>query len=239
MRPGLWQAARGCYPVAMGDGDFPLDADGIWLAAPRSAPAAPPGRPALFLDRDGLLVEEVNYLHRPEDLRLLPGAAPLLAAAAAAGWARVLVTNQSGIGRGYYGWADFAATEAELERLLAAGGGGLDLVVACPFHGEALPPYDRADHPDRKPAPGMLLKAAARLGLDRARSWILGDQASDIAAGRAAGLAGGVLVLEGHALRPGEREKALAEATEAYRVVAVAGLLEAASLLWPAGRKQV
>lgn len=219
----------------MDAGDFPLDPDGLWLAGPGGRPPLPArqGEPALFLDRDGLLVEEVGYLHRPEAVRLLPGAGALLAAAAAAGWARVLVTNQSGIGRGYYDWAAFAATQARLEELLAADGGSLDLVVGCPFHAEGRPPYDRADHPDRKPAPGMLLKAAKLLGCDLARSWILGDQASDMAAGRAAGLAGGLFVLTGHATRVGEREKALAEAGAGYRVVAIDGLPAAAARLWP------
>ena len=215
--------------------DFPLDADGLWLSGPGGVPPGGtprrPGAPALFLDRDGLLVEEVGYLHRPEEVRLLPGAGALLAAAGAAGWARVLVTNQSGIARGYYGWAAFAATQARLEALLAAEGGGLELVLGCPFHAAGRPPYDRPDHPDRKPAPGMLLKAAKVLGCDLARSWILGDQASDLAAGRAAGLAGGIHLASGHGGRPGERQKALAEARPDYRVLAAESLAEAASLL--------
>jgi D-glycero-D-manno-heptose 1,7-bisphosphate phosphatase len=204
---------------------WPLS-DGIWLAAPggASAVAEEPGRPALFLDRDGLLVEEVGYLHRPQDVRLLPGAAALLVAAERAGWRRVVVTNQSGIGRGRYGWEDFAATQARIEALLAEAGAGLDLVVACPFHAEARPPWQAADHPCRKPRPGMLLLAAERLGLDRRRSWILGDQASDMAAGRAAGLAGGGHLATGHGAA--ERPAALREASEGFAVRPFATLLE-------------
>ena len=200
--------------------------DGIWLAAPGalSPPAPTAGGPALFLDRDGLLVEEVGYLHRPADVRLQPGVAPLLRRAAAAGWARVVVTNQSGIGRGLYGWAEFAATQVQIEALLAAEGAALDLVAACPFHPQARPPWRAAEHPCRKPRPGMLLLAAERLGLDLARSWILGDQASDMAAGRAAGLAGGGHLATGHGLA--ERGKALREARPGYRVLPFATLLE-------------
>jgi len=178
--------------------------DGIWCqVSPRSPGVAPEPRRALFLDRDGVLVEDPGYLHRPEELRLMPGAGELIAAANRRGCAVVLVTNQSGIGRGYYGWPDFAATQERLEQALAAQGGFLDMVLACAFHPEAMPPYRHPDHPCRKPRPGMLLRAAARLGLDRSGSWIVGDRAADLAAGRAAGLAGGILV----ASRPGRAER--------------------------------
>ncbi|HKY95922.1 MAG TPA: HAD-IIIA family hydrolase [Kiloniellales bacterium] len=205
--------------------DWPLR-EGIWLAAAGGAkPAAgEPGLPALFLDRDGLLVREVGYLHRPADVRLYPGAAALLLAAARAGWRSVVVTNQSGIGRGLYGWEAFAATQARIEALLAAEGAALDLVVACPFHAEALPPWRVADHPCRKPRPGMLLLAAKTLGLDLERSWILGDQASDMAAGRAAGLAGGGHLATGHGQM--ERARALREARDGFVVRPFATLLE-------------
>lgn len=206
---------------------------GIWLAAPGGgAPvAAHPGRPALFLDRDGLLVEEVGYLHRPSDVRLQPGVAALLLAAERAGFARVVVTNQSGIGRGLYDWDAFAATEATIEALVADAGATFDLVVACPFHPEALPPWRVAEHPCRKPRPGMLLLAAETLALDLGRSWILGDQASDMAAGRAAGLAGGGHLITGHGQM--ERARALREAREDFPVHAFATLLEVpAALGW-------
>ena len=157
-------------------------------------------------------------------MRLLPGAAALLLAAERAGWRRVVVTNQSGIGRGLYGWDAFAATQARIEALLGEAGAGVDLVVACPFHAEALPPWRVADHPCRKPRPGMLLLAAERLGLDLKRSWILGDQASDMAAGRAARLAGGGHLATGHGAA--ERAAALREAREDFAVRPFATLLE-------------
>ncbi len=201
----------------MMSGDF-LDDDGIWCQAPRPERAASlRGRPALFLDRDGVLVAEVGYLHRPGDVRLIPGAAALIAAANRAGLAAVLVTNQAGIGRGYYGWAEFQATQERVSENLAAAGAALDMVLACPFHAQGQPPYRHPAHPCRKPRPGMILRAAARLGLDLAGSWIVGDRAIDLEAGRAAGLAGGMQVLTGHGAA--ERDAALEVASGRFRVL--------------------
>ena len=179
-----------------------LQADGIWCQLLRR----PPAGPALFLDRDGTLIEERHYLRDPLEVRLLPGAAATLAAANERGLAVVVVTNQSGIGRGLLSWQDFARVEARLAALLSASGAGLDLVLACPFHPAAAPPYRAEEHPSRKPRPGMILRAAELLNLDLARSWIVGDKVSDLAAGKAAGLAGGLLVETGY----GRTEKAAA-----------------------------
>lgn len=176
-----------------------LENDGIWcqVVRPETAPACR-GRPALFLDRDGVVVQEVGYLHRPEDVRLVPGAAATIAAANRLGLPVMVLSNQSGIGRGYYGWPEFESTQARIVAQLAAAGAALDMVLACPFHPEGEPPYRHRAHPCRKPRPGMLLRAAERLGLDLAGSWIVGDRTIDLEAGRAAGLAGGLHVLSGH-----------------------------------------
>ena len=208
----------------------PLDDDGIWcqLLRPEQA-ACLRGRPALFLDRDGVLVEEVGYLHRPDDVRPIPGAAALVAAANRAGLAVVLITNQSGIGRGYYGWPEFEVTQARISADFAAAGAAFDAVLACPYHPEAEPPYRHPAHPCRKPRPGMILRAAERLGLDLAGSWIVGDRAIDLEAGRAAGLAGGVQVLTGHGMA--ERDAALGLATEGFRVLTAESAAEAPALL--------
>ena len=209
-RPGA--PARGSGVAAF------LDPDGIWCQVVREAPAgATPDRPALFLDRDGVVVDEVDFLHRPEDVRLAPGAAETVAAANRAGVPVVIVSNQSGIGRGRYGWPEFAATQDRILARLAEAGAAVDMVLACPFHAEGRPPYRHPAHPCRKPNPGMLLRAAERLALDRAGSWIVGDRASDLAAGRAAGLAGGLHVLTGYG--PGERAAAQALAGEGFRVL--------------------
>ncbi|MCW5770431.1 MAG: HAD family hydrolase [Rhodospirillaceae bacterium] len=143
---------------------------------------------ALFLDRDGILNEDHGYTHRPEDLRLVPGAAALCRAAAARGFLLVIVTNQSGIGRGLYTEADFRRFTEAMSAAYRAEGVEFAAVYACPFHPtEGVGPY-RRDHPWRKPAPGMLLDAARDLGLDLAASVMLGDGGRDIVAARAAGV---------------------------------------------------
>lgn len=144
-------------------------------------------KPAVFLDRDGTLNEEVGYLAREEDLRLLPGAAAAVAKLNARGIPVVVVTNQSGIGRGYYGWEEFAAVMSRMGALLALENAHLDAVYAAPHHGEGLGEYAVADHSDRKPNPGMLQRAAEEHGFDLARSWMVGDKAMDVEAGRRAG----------------------------------------------------
>jgi D-glycero-D-manno-heptose 1,7-bisphosphate phosphatase len=198
-----------------------LEPDGTWCQVLGSVPDRREARsPALFLDRDGVVVEEVHFLHRPEDVILVAGAARVIVRARARGIIVVLATNQSGIARGLYGWEAFAATQ---ERIGAA----LDMVLACPFHPDGKAPY-RGDHPCRKPWPGMLQRAAERLGLDLAASWVIGDRARDLEAGRAAGCAGGLHVLTGH----GDRERAAATAlkTDGFDVHLGASIAAAAKL---------
>ncbi len=204
--------------------------DGIWCQLLRPDEAASlRGRPALFLDRDGVLVAEVGYLHRPEEVRLIPGAAALIAAANRAGLPVVVVTNQAGIGRGIYGWAEFRATQERISADLAAEGAALDMVLACPFHAKAESPYRHPAHPCRKPRPGMILRAAERLGLDLAGSWIVGDRALDLEAGRAAGLAGGAQVLTGQGAA--ERDAALEVTTGRFRVLGAESVAEVPAML--------
>lgn len=168
-----------------------IDGLGCWR---RLAPGARRGGAAVFLDRDGVLIEDTGYPGRAEDVRLLPGAAQAVARLNTAGRAVVVVTNQSGIARGYYGWDGFAAVQAEIDARLAEAGARLDAVMACGFHKDGQGPLAVAGHPWRKPGPGMITAAAEALGLEPGASWIVGDQGSDLEAGRAAGLAGGVLV---------------------------------------------
>ena len=144
-------------------------------------------RPALFLDRDGTLVEEVPYLHDPGRVVLAQGAGAL-AAVAAAGYALVVVTNQAGVARGLYDEAAVAAVHRRLGELLAGAGVRLDAVLYCPHHPEGtVPGYARACR-DRKPGPGMLEAAAARLGLDLAASFLVGNHPADVGAAVAAGV---------------------------------------------------
>ncbi len=148
-------------------------------------PAAPPRhdgrRPAVFLDRDGTLIEDVPYLADPSGIRFLPGAAEALVRLRRAGFARVLVTNQSGIGRGFFTEDRLREIHAELEGRLAGVGASLDGIYYCP----SAPSEE--DCPDRKPAPGMLLRGAVELGIDLDASWMVGDKMSDVMAGLNAG----------------------------------------------------
>ncbi len=142
----------------------------------------------LILDRDGVVNVDTGYLHRVEECRFVDGIFEMSAAFAARGFAIVIATNQAGIGRGYYGAAEFEALMSWMRAEFAQRGVPLAAVYHCPDHPtEGIGPY-RRDNPWRKPGPGMLLQAASDLSLDLARSWTVGDRPSDIAAGRAAGV---------------------------------------------------
>lgn len=145
-------------------------------------------RPALFLDRDGVINVDHGYVHRAEQTEFLPGIFELVARARAAGYAVVVVTNQAGIGRGYYSEADFLAYTAWMQREFERRGAAIDGVYFCPDHPEFGIGKYRRDSPMRKPNPGMLQLAARELQLDLAQSLIIGDSETDIQAGRRAGL---------------------------------------------------
>lgn len=147
-----------------------------------------PGTPALFLDRDGVINHDLGYVHRSADFRFMDGIFALCETARGAGMAVHVVTNQAGIGRGYYSEADFLALSDWMRAEFTAQGVALDGVHYCPFHPEHGIGDYRRESPRRKPAPGMLLDAAATHGLDLSRSVIVGDKASDMQAGYAAGV---------------------------------------------------
>ena len=205
-----------------------------------SAVAGDAGGRALFLDRDDTLVRDEGYMSRPEQIELLPGVAEALRAARAAGWRLYLVTNQSGIGRGYYTMADALACNRRLEALVfgpvAADGLGRDRGLrsqvadstpilrpatcdlrpeaarARGFDGVCIAP-ERPDEPSRyrKPSPAYLLERIAEDGLDPARCRMVGDKVSDLACGLAAGVPP-VLVARGATGAPREDAAAFAAA---------------------------
>ena len=147
-------------------------------------------RRAIFLDRDGTLIHDPGYLSDPDGVALLEGVAEGLQALAAAGFALVVVTNQSGIARGKYTVAQYEAVAARLADELAAHGVRLLDAYFCPYHPEGTtPPYD-VDHPDRKPSDGMWRRAADEHGIDLASSWSIGDGERDVVAGKRAGTRG-------------------------------------------------
>ncbi len=208
--------------MSKADRALPIDEDGIWIdvASDRRRPPLV-RRPALFLDRDGVVVEDTGYLRREADVRLIEGASTVVARANMLGLPVIVVSNQSGIGRDLFDWATFARVQAYIDALLAAEAARIDAVLACPHHPLAALPYTHPDAPWRKPNPGMLLKAAARLNVELARSWIVGDRAHDLLAGRRAGLAGGVHVTTGEGRDEDQRRLALALNEPGFHVAAV------------------
>lgn len=164
--------------------------------AAEAAPARARGRPAALLDRDGTLMIDHGYVGRPDQVELLPDAARGLRLLAGAGLALVVVTNQSGVGRGFFTMAEVDAVNERLARLLLEEGVELDGFYTCP-HG-----------PDsgcecRKPAAGLARRAAAELGLDLGASVVIGDKESDVELGLAAGSATVRLAPEGTRSRAG------------------------------------
>jgi len=166
---------------------------------------------AVFLDRDGTINEETGYMDRLEKLKLIPVAAEAIRLINASGMKAVVVTNQSGVARGLFDEVFVETVHTRLREMLRAEGASLDGIYFCPHHPTEGRERYLTTCDCRKPAPGLLLQAAADLNLDLARSYMVGDTLKDIEAGARAG-AQGVLVRTGYgsesaaALIPGEKE---------------------------------
>lgn len=184
-------------------------------------------RAGLFLDRDGVLVEEVGYLHKVADLRLRKGAADLVRAANRVGVPVGLVSNQSGIDRGMYGWDAWEEVEAEIDARLERHGAWLDARVACAFHPEHTRAWGAEHEYWRKPGPGMPLHAARLVGADPRLSWMVGDMASDVVAAKEAGFTGAVHVRSLH----GQRDEALSQLNRGFLVHPAETLADAHQIL--------
>ncbi|MFH0777273.1 MAG: HAD family hydrolase [Candidatus Eisenbacteria bacterium] len=157
---------------------------------------------AVFLDRDGTIIEETGYLSDPEKVRLIEGAASSVAELNRRGVPVVVVSNQAGVARGLVTNRDLQTVNRRMSELLSAGGASLDAMYFCPHH----PEYDRQCD-CRKPQPGLILRAAKELSIDLARSFMVGDRLIDMQAGRSAGTATVFL-------RTGYGEKELSENRE-------------------------
>jgi D-glycero-D-manno-heptose 1,7-bisphosphate phosphatase len=145
-------------------------------------------RPGLFLDRDGIINEDTNFLYKWEDCRFIDGIVSLIATANQLGYVVCVVTNQSGIGRGMYTEEDFHLLMEQMTAELLRQGARLDAVYYSPFHPvHGIGEY-KQETDCRKPSPGMLLRASAEHGIDLARSIMVGDRCSDMGAGFAAGV---------------------------------------------------
>ncbi len=153
-------------------------------------------KPAVFLDRDGTIIENVHHLADPGLVKLIPGAAQAIKLLRQAGVPCVVVSNQSAVGRGILTLETLDLIHQEMCNQLSGSGAMVDGWYFCP---EAPKTNDRTlvDHPDRKPGPGMLLRAAKELNLNLAESWMIGDMVSDLLAGRNAGCRGSILVKTG------------------------------------------
>ncbi|MBN1943998.1 MAG: HAD family hydrolase [Phycisphaerae bacterium] len=142
---------------------------------------------AIFLDRDGTVMDDPGYLADPAGVKLLPGVDLAIKSLRQAGYKVVVVTNQSGVARGLLNEETLEKIHAELRRTLAEKGAMLDAIYYCPFHPEGSVPQYTRDSDLRKPAPGMLYQAAKELDLDLPACWMVGDSIRDVAAGLAAG----------------------------------------------------
>jgi len=153
-----------------------------------AAPESPP-RPALFLDRDGVLNEDQGFVHRWEDFRWIAGARETVAAFNRAGWLVIVVTNQSGVGRGYYTEADMHVLHDRMQADLAEAGARIDAFYHAPQHPDSPSAvYRHPDPPLRKPNPGMILQALSDWPIDREASLLVGDKPSDLEAASRAGV---------------------------------------------------
>ncbi|WP_298704498.1 HAD family hydrolase [uncultured Veillonella sp.] len=147
-------------------------------------------RKVIFLDRDGVINVDVNYLYRIEDLSFMPGAKEALALAVKAGYDLIVVTNQSGVARGYYTEADVRTLHQHMGKELAAVGAPILKFYYCPHHKDGVISEYTKTCTCRKPKPGMILDACNEYDIDLKSSFLIGDKPSDIEAAEAAGIKG-------------------------------------------------
>lgn len=181
-----------------------------------------PERAAAFLDRDGVINEDRNYVYRVENFQFLPGALEACREFVQAGYLLVIITNQAGIARGYYDRRDFEKLTCWMKERFLEAGAPLSAVYHCPHHPEANIESLRRACDCRKPAPGLILQATRELGIDLRRSFLVGDKLSDIEAGRAAGVEKCFLVSDPHCVPPARHSadavvRSLAEVNELIR----------------------
>jgi D-glycero-D-manno-heptose 1,7-bisphosphate phosphatase len=150
----------------------------------------------IFVDRDGTLIDEVEFLHSWDQIHIIPGVPEALAAANRAGHPIIVATNQSGVARGFFTEAFVQETGAHLNTLFAPAGAHLDGYYYCPHHVEGKPPYN-FDCPERKPKPGMLQRAANDMGLTLQGAYMIGDRVVDLQTGAELGVIP-LLVRTGH-----------------------------------------
>lgn len=145
-------------------------------------------QPALFLDRDGVINIDHGYVGSVEQFEIVPGIVDVLKAAQERGYLLIVITNQSGIARGYFTAEDYLAVERHMKERFSEQGVSFTAVYHCPHHPDGTVPQLAVDCSCRKPMPGLILKAASEHHVDLAHSILVGDKPSDVAAGLAAGV---------------------------------------------------
>jgi D,D-heptose 1,7-bisphosphate phosphatase len=147
-------------------------------------------RAAAFLDRDGVINVDRGYVYRPDQVEWIAGARETVRYLNNLGYRVVIVTNQAGVAHGYYGEDSVRSLHTWMQEQFAEWGAFIDAFYYCPYHPEAKNPQYRADHTDRKPRPGMILRAFADMHIEKRRSFLIGDKSTDIEAAQAAGIPG-------------------------------------------------
>jgi len=165
-------------------------------------------RPAVFLDRDGVINKETDYVYKVDEFHFIEGVFAACREMSASGYRLIVITNQAGIARGYYTEADFHQLTKWMLETFRQQDVEIDGVYYCPHHPVHGVGDYRCDCDCRKPAPGMILRAANEHSLDLQRSILIGDKVSDIEAGRAAGVGCNALVLTGHSVSDQDQDKA-------------------------------
>jgi D,D-heptose 1,7-bisphosphate phosphatase len=189
---------------------------------------------AVFLDRDNTVIDDPGYLADPQGVRLLPGVEEALTRLAGASWRLIVVTNQSGVARGLLTEDMLQQVHAEIQRQLAQRGAKLDAIYYCPFLPEAPVEAYARDSDERKPKPGMLLRAAREMDLDLRASWMVGDSDRDIQAGRRAGCRTILIRHDGDQSEPvgqGDRGEPAGQDDEAWPDFTARNLQEAAEVI--------
>ena len=201
---------------------YNMDDTGVTQTEFHLRPTYTPKRRAVFLDRDGTINPQPAYRTGPEEFSLLPGAAEALSKLKRAGYALVVVSNQTAVGQGYVTTETVGAVNDRMASLLGASGVDLDGVY-CRYHSPgAVVPEHRTDHPETKPSPAMLYAASEDLNLDPSTSFMVGDSKSDVEAGRNAGCRASLLV------KTGSGSEALARLTPGHAAYVAADLAAAA-----------
>lgn len=165
---------------------------------------------AVFLDRDGTINKEVNYLHRPEDFVFIPGAVEAIKIFRRLGYKVIVITNQAGVARGYYKEGDVKALHQFLDNLLADEGTSIDAYYYCPHHPDGILEEYEGECSCRKPKTGMIIHATKDFDIDLSNSIIIGDKEIDVQTGKNSGIGKCVLVRSGH---PTEEKNTVADAT--------------------------